>query len=94
MLTSRRRLFIALALIGAISGFGLGELLLGPGVGVYVGLLSALVGLLLAWALWRTRPQVNGAVEQAAEPPSSPPQRPRRAANVRVRKSQQGGNLR
>lgn len=94
MLTSRR-LFIVLTLIGAISGFVLGELLIGRGFGVYVGSLSALVGLLLAWALWRTRPQANGSGEQAAEPPSSPtPQWPRGATNVRVRKSQQGGKPR
>ena len=56
-------LFVGLGLVGAVSGYILGELSLGSGRGVTVAPLSALVGLLLAAALWKTRPR------SVSEPP-------------------------
>ena len=95
MMQNRRLLISSLTMIGAISGFILGELFLGRGMGVYVSLVSALVGGLLAWALWHTRPRVTDATSVAPEAPRPPArQAPRRVGNVRVTKSQQGGKQR
>ena len=82
-------LFVGLGLIGAVSGFVLGELSLGSGRGLTVAPLSALVGLLLAAALWKTRPRTVGAVPPPA--PVAPLRRGQRPTgrNVRVAKAQQ-----
>jgi hypothetical protein len=92
---SRFRLFYWLAIIGALTGYLLGELILGSGNGLYVAPVSAVVGLLLAWALWSTRPkdQPPARAEPRAEPPPLPQQRQRKST-VRVTKSQQGGKRR
>ena len=89
-------LFSGLALVGAISGFVLGELFLGRGNGLYVAPVSAVVGLLLAWALWHTRPagEPGQAAEATSESPQDTPQERRRASGARVAKSQQGGKKR
>jgi hypothetical protein len=50
-------LSIALGLVGAIAGFVLGELFLPAGRGLFVAPASALVGVILARALWITRPR-------------------------------------
>ena len=68
-------LFVGLGLIGAISGYILGELSLGSGRGLTVAPLSALVGLLLATALWKTRPRTV-----SVEPPPAPVAPPPRQA--------------
>lgn len=95
MTANRRLLFTALILIGAISGFALGELFLGRGMGIYVAPLSALVGLVLAWALWSTRPRRTDVADVAEEPPEPPARRmARQAGKVRVTKPQQGGKQR
>lgn len=57
-------LTIALGLVGASAGFILGELLLPVGRGLFVAPASALVGVLLARALWITRSR--------PDPPSAP----------------------
>ena len=90
MLQNRRLLFSSLILIGGISGYILGEIYLGRGNGVYMSPFSALVGALLAWALWSTRQRPSAAPEEpsATIPPSR--RAPRNPGNVRVKKSQQG----
>ena len=50
-------LSIALGLVGAVAGFVLGELFLPAGRGLFVAPASALVGVILARALWITRPR-------------------------------------
>ena len=89
-------LFSGLALAGAVSGFVLGELVLGRGNGYFVAPVSAIVGLLLAWALRHTRPAVEPgqATEAGDESPPEVTQAQRRATTVQVRKSQQGGKQR
>ena len=91
MLQNCRLLFSVLVLIGGISGYILGEIYLGRGNGVYMSPISALVGALLAWALWSTRRRPSAAAE---EPPAAtiPPSRraARNPGNVRVKKTQQG----
>lgn len=92
MTRNRYRLFIWLGIFGALSGYLLGELILGSGNGLYVAPLSAVVGLLLAWALWQTRGGGEPAPrpEPTVEPPPMPPQRQRTNNKVRVAKSQGG----
>ena len=58
-------LTIALGLVGAGAGFVLGEFLLPVGRGLFVAPASALVGVILARALWSTRPR-------PAPPPAVP----------------------
>ena len=83
-------LFVGLGLIGAVSGLILGELYLGRGRGLTVAPLSALVGLLLAGSLWKTRPRPVNA-EPPPAPVAAPPRRAQRQpSKVRVAKSQQG----
>jgi hypothetical protein len=94
MTRNRYRLFLWLAIIGALSGYLLGELMLGSGGGLYVAPVSTIVGLLLAWALWSTRqggePPPRPA-PPAQPPPAAPPERQRKATStVRVAKSQGG----
>jgi hypothetical protein len=91
---NRYRLFLWLAIIGALSGYLLGESILGSGGGIYVAPVSAIVGLLLAWALQHTRPVNDPAprIEPVDEPrPKPPPGRQRKTTSaVRVAKSQGG----
>ena len=83
-------LFVGLGLIGAVSGLILGELYLGSGRGLSVAPLSALVGLLLAWSLWKTRPRPVNAEPPPPAPVAAPPRRAQRQSNkVRVAKVQQ-----
>lgn len=92
---NRRLLVSWLTLIGGVGGYVLGELFLGRGKGIYVAPLSMLVGLVLAWALWTTRPRVGVAREAEPEVEVVEPRQPtRRAGKVRVTKSQQGGQER
>ena len=94
MARNRFRIFYWLAIIGALSGNLLGEMILGTGNGLYVAPVAAIVGLLLAWALDRTRPAE--ASPRASEPTDErtatrPPERQRKTTSaVRVAKSQGG----
>jgi hypothetical protein len=93
MARSRFRLFYWLAIMGALIGYLLGEMILGTGNGLYVAPVSAIVGLLLAWALHRTRPA--DAAPRASEPTderpaTKPAERQRNTNTVRVAKSQGG----
>ena len=82
-------LFVGLGLVGAVSGFILGELSLGSGRGLTVAPLSALVGVVLAAALWKTRPRTASEVPPPA-PVAAPRQSQRPAGSkVRVAKAQQ-----
>jgi hypothetical protein len=93
MARSRFRLFYWLAIMGALIGYLLGEMILGTGNGLYVAPVSAIVGLLLAWALHRTRPAnaSTRAIEPTDERPATrPPERQRKTNTVRVAKSQGG----
>lgn len=92
MARNRYRLFYWLAIIGALSGYLLGELVLGSGNGLYVAPVAAVVGLLLAWALWSTRGRGESLPRPApsVEPPAKQPDRQRTNNKVRVAKSQGG----
>jgi hypothetical protein len=96
MARSRFRLFYWLAIIGALSGYLLGELILGTGNGLYVAPVAAIVGLLLAWALHRTRPVGEPAPRAEARRDAAPtrPQGRQRSTKVRVTKSTQRGKRR
>ena len=97
MARSRFRLFYWLAIMGALIGYLLGEMILGTGNGLYVAPVSAIVGLLLAWALHQTRRADASprAIESSDERPATrPPERQRKISTVRVAKSQQGGKKR
>lgn len=88
-------LFLGLPLIGAGSGYLLGEALLGRGSGVLVASASVVVGLLLAWGLWQTRPRPEATEEAETVEPPPPIGRARRdKGDVRVTKSRQGGKRR
>ena len=51
---------VALGFLFAVIGFLSGELVLGAGRGLAVASVGALVGVLLAYALWSTRPRREG----------------------------------
>jgi hypothetical protein len=53
----------ALGVLGAVLGWMIGTVVLGPGYGVAVAVVTAIVFALLAWALIASRP------ERAANPP-------------------------
>jgi hypothetical protein len=94
MTRNRIRLFYWLAIIGALSGYLLGEMILGTGNGLYVAPVAAIVGLLLAWSLDYTRraevpPGVSGLPDDRSA--AGTPERQRKTTNsVRVVKSQGG----
>jgi predicted lipid-binding transport protein (Tim44 family) len=50
-------LFVGLPIAGALLGLLMGQLAIGGRNGLYVVPATALVGLLLAWALWASRPR-------------------------------------
>lgn len=91
--------FVGLMVVSGLIGFVLGEVWLWRGNGRYVGAIFALLGLLLAWMLWRTRPQhteeeIAAAVadrearEAAARAAAAGKQdQPERGAQVRVTRS-------
>jgi hypothetical protein len=89
-------LFSGLALAGAASGYLMGELILGSGNGLYVAPVAAVIGLLLAWALWNTRAGGEpGPVPPSMSKPSPEvPQARQRKNTVRVAKSPPGGKRR
>jgi hypothetical protein len=94
MTRNRFRLFYWLAILGALSGYLLGEMILGTGNGLYVAPVAAVVGLLLAWALDHTRrtdapAQVTKPVDESL--PRRPQEGQRKATGaVRVAKSKGG----
>jgi Flp pilus assembly protein TadB len=57
-------LFVGLPIAGALLGLLTGQLAIGGRNGLYVVPAAALVGLLLAWALWASRPRAGA--EQGA----------------------------
>ncbi len=90
--------FAGLAIVGGLTGFILGEVWLGRGNGRYVGPVFALLGLLLAGMLWRTRPQhteeeIAAAISErearaaAAKAAATAREESGRGATVRVAKS-------
>ena len=60
-------LAVALGFLFAVIGFLSGELVLGAGRGPAVALVGALVGVLLAYALWSTRPRREETPDPAAD---------------------------
>ena len=60
-------LAVALGILFAVIGFLSGELVLGAGRGLAVASVSALVGALLAYALWSTRPRREGTPGPGAD---------------------------
>ncbi|MDP9375608.1 MAG: hypothetical protein M3Q65_24800 [Chloroflexota bacterium] len=60
-------LAVALGILFAVIGFLGGELVLGAGRGLAVALVGALVGVLLAYALWSTRPRREETPDPAVE---------------------------
>ncbi len=91
--------FAGLTLAGGLLGFILGEVWLWRGNGPYVGAIFAALGLLLAWMLWRTRPQYTAeeiaaaTVERArrqelAKAAMQARRQPERGATVKVAKSE------
>lgn len=90
--------FVGLLIVGGLTGFVLGEVWLGPGNGRYVGPVFALLGLIVAWMLWRTRPQhteeeIAAAIaerearESAAKAAAMAREEAKGGATVRVEKS-------
>ena len=90
--------FVGLMIVGGLIGFVLGEVWMGRGNGRYAGPIFALLGLLLAWMLWRTRPQhteeeiaaaiaEREAQEAAARVAATARERSVRGAQVRVTRS-------
>ncbi|MGN6673546.1 MAG: hypothetical protein ACTHMA_09595 [Thermomicrobiales bacterium] len=78
----------ALGVLGAVLGWMIGTVILGPGYGVAVAVVTAIVFALLAWALIASRP------ERAATPPPASeataqerPNRPGRQSKVMVTRS-------
>ena len=67
-------LFAGLAAAGAVLGFFTGRHYLGAEYGLYVAPATALIGLLLAWMLWVSRPRRDG---REYPPPASGPDAPR-----------------
>ena len=94
--------FVGLTIVGGLTGFILGEVWLGRGNGRYAGPVFAVIGLVLAAMLWRTRPQhteeeVAAAVaerearEAAAREASRTRMDQTGSARVQVRKSARAG---
>lgn len=101
-------LFSGLAALGAVVGWVLGELILGRGRGPLVALVTAALGLLVAWALRLSRPAEQPPADESPVPSTRGPVVGRRsgaparassprAGNVRVQKSRsverKGGKL-
>ena len=90
-------LFVGLPIAGALLGLLTGQLAIGGRNGLYVVPAAALVGLLLAWALWASRPQANAdrrrppaVQEEVMRPQVQERQRgkePRRGNSVKVTRS-------
>ena len=85
-------LFSGLALAGAVLGLITGELYLGRGGGLYVAPVTAVVGLLLAWMLWVSRPRADGGQSPAPaadreEVPRPPVKERQRGNSVKVTRS-------
>lgn len=90
--------FVGLTLVGGLVGFILGEVWLWRGNGPYVGAVFAALGLLLAWMLWRTRPQYTAEeiaaataerarLQESANAAAQARRQPERGATVKVAKS-------
>ena len=89
-------LFSGLTLAGAVLGLLMGELALGRGYGLYVAPVSAILGLVLAWMLWVSRPRLPGDRGSAPaadrdDVPRNPAIERRGAASVKVTRSGRPG---
>jgi predicted lipid-binding transport protein (Tim44 family) len=84
-------LFVGLPVAGAVLGLLMGQLAIGGRNGLYAVPATALVGLLLAWMLWVSRPRADagqGAPPAVQEEIVRPSAKERRSgSSVRVSKS-------
>jgi len=79
----------ALAVLGAVLGWMVGTVVLGPGYGVAVAVVTAIVFALLGWALAASRPERAAGQPPAGEAASAErgPNRPGKQSRVMVTRS-------
>jgi hypothetical protein len=85
-------LFVGLPIVGGLLGLLTGQLAIGGRNGLYVVPAAALVGLLLAWALWASRPR-EGADQRAPMAVQEEVVRPQAQARPQAKERPRGNSV-